>query len=296
MIKNTETMSIRQLRTFIAIAEHGTFAAAAEAMALTQSAVSVQVKNIEDEMGKELFDRSKRPPVLNEAGRALVPHARKLISEYDALRDHISDDSAYEGAFRLGSVGSLLTGFIPSVLITLKERYPRLHIELASGFTSELVTLVDRGALDAAIVSDLKDPPAGLNWMPFLREPLVLIAPPDAPDLTAQQLVETYPFIRYVPETSVGKVIDAAIRAAKLKPREQMRLDWIEAIEAMVSAGLGVSVVPAREHQRSHRPPVKRVAFGKSVRYRTLGLVQRAGDETNGFSTPLFETLKSASP
>ncbi len=288
-------MSIRQLKTFVAIAEHGTFAAAAEAMALTQSAVSVQVKNIEDEMGRDLFDRSKRPPVLNEAGRALVPHARKLIAEYDGLRDHINDDTAYEGAFRLGSVGSLLTGFIPSVLLTLKERYPRLHIELASGFTSELVTLVDRGALDAAIVSDLKDPPAGLKWMPFLREPLVLIAPPDAPDLTAQQLVEIYPFIRYVPETSVGKVIDAAIRSAKLKPHEQMRLDWIEAIEAMVSAGLGVSVVPAREHQRSHRPPLKHLAFGKSVRYRTLGLVQRVGDEINGFSSPLFETLKSAS-
>ncbi len=287
-------MSIRQLKTFVAIAEQGTFAAAAEAMALTQSAVSVQVKNIEDEMGRELFDRSKRPPVLNEAGRALVPHARKLITEYDALRDHISDDSAYEGAFRLGSVGSLLTGFIPSVLLTLKERYPRLHIELASGFTSELVTLVDRGALDAAIVSDLKDPPAGLKWMPFLREPLVLIAPPDAPDITPQQLVETYPFIRYVPEASVGKVIDAAIRAAKLKPREQMRLDWIEAIEAMVSAGLGVSVVPARDHLKSARPAVRRMAFGKSTRYRTLGLVERSGDETEVVSAPLLETLRAA--
>ena len=90
-------MSIRHLRTLLAIAERGSFAAAARDIHLTKSAVSMQMKALEEELGLALFDRSKRPPVLTEAGRALLPEAKELVGGYERLARRKDDMQPVEG-------------------------------------------------------------------------------------------------------------------------------------------------------------------------------------------------------
>ena len=286
-------MSLRAFRTLVAIAEHGSFAAAARAVNLSQSAVSTQMRGLEDEVHVALFDRSTRPPALNEAGQALVAKARELIAAYEDIQSPVAANGAVEGRIRLGAVGSTLTGVLPPVLTIIRERYPNLHIEIVSGFSEELLQQVGSRALDAAIVSDYDGTRRDLAWRPFLTEPLVMIAPPDAVEDSPKKLAQTYPFIRYSPTAAVGQIIERALREANLKVREAMRLDWLEAIEAMVHHGHGVSIVPGRRFPGHALFAVKRVPFGGGRHHRILGIVQPAESPKERLIDVLFAELQA---
>jgi DNA-binding transcriptional LysR family regulator len=250
-------MSLRNLQALLAVAEHGAFAAAAEALGVTQSAVSMRVKALEEEFGAPLLDRSRRPAVLNATGRALAPRARRIVADYDAARASLRGAREVEGRIRLGAVGSVQTALLPRVLAQVRSRHPRLNVEIISGFSHELAGQVDRGALDAAIVSDFAPPGEGIAWRPFLRERLILIAPPDAPEAGAAALARLYPFIRYAPRAALGRVIEQAIAAARLEVRESMQLDWLEAVEAMVQAGHGREPAAARGADAAEVPDAR---------------------------------------
>ena len=236
-------MSIRDLKTFLAIAESGSFTGAARSVHRTQSAITVQMKSLEEVLGIRLFDRSKRPPVLTATGRAFVPKAVEVVHSYELLFQEAAGVSV-EGHLRLGAVPTMVTGRLPRALKALRGKYPRLQIELTMGLSADLVEKVHRGALDAAIVSEWRGGNSGLKWLPFAYEPLVLIAPIDAPALSAEELVTSMPFIRYTRQAWVGDLIDGFLRKRRLKVDEVMTLDTLEAITTMVHHGLGVSVVP----------------------------------------------------
>jgi DNA-binding transcriptional LysR family regulator len=284
-------MSLRALKTLVAIAEHGSFAAAARAVNRSESAVSTQMRALESELNAPLFDRSKRPPELNETGRALVAKARELIAGYEELQSSAVSKGAIEGRIRLGAVGTTLTGILPLVLAVIRERYLSLHIEIVSGFSEELVQQVASRALDAAIVSDYEGKRQGLAWRPFLSEPLVMIAPPDARDTNPKKLAQTYPFIRYSPIAPVGRIIDRALRRANLKVRESMQLDWLEAIEAMVHHGNGIALVPDRRFPEKPVFEVKRIPFGPEPFQRTLGIVEPVASAKRRLTDVLFAEL-----
>jgi DNA-binding transcriptional LysR family regulator len=286
-------VSIRDLRTFLAIAEGGSFAVAARAVRRTQSAVTVQMRALEEEVGATLFDRSRRPPLLNEAGRALVPRAREAVEAYDRLFQP-AGERLVEGHLRLGAVPSVVTGVLPRALVALRERYPGLHVELAMGPSKELVERLERGLLDAAIVSDLLEGGAGLTWSPFAREPLVLIAPADAPARKPEELIASYPFIRYTRQAWVGQTIDRLLKRRRLKPRESMTLDTLEAVTTMVRHGLGVSIVPLRSSGDAPGPAIRAVHFPGAPTWRTLGLVHQPSHPKATLAEVLLTALKAA--
>lgn len=209
-------MSIRDLKTFLLIAENGSFASAARAIYRTQSAVTAQIQALEDELGVLLFDRTNRPPTLTEAARNFIPRAREVVNAYDALFRN-PGEADFRGDLRLGVVPSAMTGLTPRFLVLLGERYPGLHVELAMGLSAELVSKVERGVLDAALISDPWEVNSSLNWSPFLREPLVLIAPIDAPQKPAKELLRIYPFMRYT-ESGMGRKADRARAGAEAVP------------------------------------------------------------------------------
>jgi DNA-binding transcriptional LysR family regulator len=284
-------MSLRALKTLVAIAESGSFAAAARTLNLSQSAISTQMRGLEDELKVALFDRRKRPPVLNEAGKALVTKARELIDSYEDLQSSVAAKGAIEGRIRLGAVGTTLTGILPVVLTVIRERYPSLHIEIVSGFSEELVQQIESRALDAAIVSDYEGKRQDLSWRPFLTEPLVMIAPPDASESNPKRLAQAYPFIRYSPTAPVGRIIERALRRANLKVHESMQLDWLEAIEAMVHHGHGIALVPERRFPHEPLFAVKRIALGPERFQRTLGIVEPVASPKRRLTDVLFAEL-----
>ena len=286
--------NIQTIKTFLAVAESGSFSGAAKAVYRTQSAITMQIKALENTLGVELFDRSRRPPILNNAGHAFAERAKEVLCAFDSLFAEVNSDTI-GGQLSLGVVPSVIAGLIPKALVALRLKYPNVHIDLTMGQSAELVRQVRRGTLDAAVVSDLLESRSGLQWFPFAREPLVVIAPLDAPDISAEQLLASYPFIRYTRAAWVGKLIDGYIKRRGLAVHETMMLDTLEAITTMVHYGLGVSIVPLRCATAAADLPVRKVAFEGAPAQRVLGIVQSEGNPKSTLVSALLGELKSVS-
>jgi DNA-binding transcriptional LysR family regulator len=265
-------VNLDPLKTLVEIAERGSFVAAAQALDLSQSAISLHIQTLEQGLGRPLFDRSTRPPTLTIDGMACVTRAKELLALAEQFLAPPGPGSAVEGRLTLGAVGSVLTGLLPVALTAIRTRHANLHLEIVSGQSSQLLGMVQRRRLDAAIVSDYAGDDRALEWRPFLREQLIMIAPPDAVGGDIRRLARAYPFIRYSPGAAVGRIIDRALDTLRLDVREGMRLDWLEAIEAMVRRGHGISIVP----ERLSAPPlgVRRLNLGDGTFHRTLGLIE----------------------
>ena len=269
-------MSIRLLRTLIAVAEERTFSAAARAVHVTHAAVSQQMRGLEEELGVTLFDRSGRTPVLTPVGRAVVSRARGLIAAYDDLVPGVLGEGGLAGEASLGAVPTTLTGLAPAAMALLRDRWPALRVRIRPGLTAALLAELSRGRLDATLVVRPAALPPGLRFHPLAAEPLRLIASRATPGDDPRALLSTEPFIRFDRDAVVGTIIEGWLQREGIAVTETMELDSLEAISSMVFAGLGVSIVP----ERCVRPPVRldlrRLPLGDGAPMRTLGLATRA--------------------
>jgi DNA-binding transcriptional LysR family regulator len=280
-------MNLRHLETLLAIAETGSFAAAADRVGVTQSAVSMQMQALEQVLGASLFDRARRPPVLNELGRAILVHARTVVRAAEDLSAAASG-AALRGRLRLGIIPTAAIGLVPDALTRLATRAPDLQIRVESGLSTDLARRVGQGVLDAALVTETPRLERGLAVRPVLEEPLLVVAPRSAAGPPARALLRRLPFIRFNRRTGVGRVIDAALRRDRVAVVETMELDSIEAILAMVGRGLGVAVAPAGSLVGPVSATVHALPFGDPPVLRRVGLLERerpAGGTTDARST-----------
>ncbi len=287
-------MTIRQLRTLVAVADAKTFSAAAEVVHVTHAAVSQQMQSLEAELGVVLFDRTPRTPELTPAAREIVAKARKLIAEYDGLAASVHGDGALQGVLNLGVMRTTLTGLTPRAVAILKAKFPDLGLHLRTGLTRAHLSDIERGQLDAALVSKPHQLPLGLVFRTVAEEQMHLIAGPEDAGRTAEDLLRNRPFIRFDRGAVVGALIDNWIVSKGIKVTEAMELDSPEAIASMVHAGLGVSIVPDLVVKAAQQPSVFSVSLGQGAPTRTLGLVHRDGHPKRRALNELHEAFLTA--
>lgn len=271
-------MSIRNLKTFLAVAKHGTFAAAAREIGLTQAAVSIQMRALEDEIKAKLFDRNRRSVVLNTAGRGLVARAQEIVSLYDDMDSAVSGGQP-GGMLNLGAIPPTFAKLLPEALLRLKQSYPRIDVRVVNGVSSELTIKVEHGELDAALVAE---PPtklgANLGWHPILREPLVLFTPVRTSVASLRQLLAERPFIRVNRLSWTGRQVDSTLKDHGIRVNDVMELDSLETIREMVARGFGVSILPLAESRWGDDPRVQAWPLVLPTIYRTVGLVERRSE------------------
>lgn len=269
-------MSIRMFRTLIAVEEHGTFSAAGEAVFITHAAVSQQMKALEQHWGVTLFDRTKRTPELTPLGRALVTGAREIVAAYDNLLPSVLGDDGLKGHLSLGSVPTGLTSLIPFAITSIKARFPELHIGVTPGQTKELLIELERGVLDAAVITKPHVVPHNMRWVPISREPMELLTSLNVTSDDPFEILATKPYIRFTRKALLSDFIDSWLQMKKISVKDTMELENLEIISSMVHADLGVSIVPRRSVQPPNPLPLRQISLGPDAPVRELGLMSLA--------------------
>lgn len=275
-------MSIRMLRTLIAVADNGTFSAAAEAVFVTHAAVSQQMRALEEEWQVAIFDRSKRTPEFTPIGRALLAKAREVVRAYDDIVPSVLGDDGLRGEFALGAVPTSLTGLVPFATAILKNRCPELHVGLHPGLSTQLIHQVERNALDGALVAHPELLPRGLVWHPVAVEEMVLICSEKIQGDDPVQILTDHPFIRFSRDAVVGSIIEKWLQSKNIMVKDSLELGGLEAIYSMVVADLGVSIVPEPCVRVANALALRKIplATGDGPK-RKLGLILRK-DSTKG--------------
>lgn len=285
-------LNLRCLRTIIAVAENGTFVDAAAALRLSHSAVSLHIKMLEDELQAALVDRSRRPPVLTERGLALVERARRMMDLLDEIAT-LGSDERLIGSLKVGAVLTAMVNLLPPALAALRNTHPNLHIDIHAGPSADLAQNIRHREIDVAITTMPGVPVEGLQSRLIKDEPLFVIAPAEACEQGDAALLSSHPFIWFNKKTWAGQQIEQHLHRRGILVRERMEVDSLEAIEALVRNGLGVSIVP----QRAGAPPfsgdLKVAPFGNPQATRPLAMIERAGNPKSRLTDALLVQLRS---
>jgi DNA-binding transcriptional LysR family regulator len=247
-------MELRQLATFVAVAEEGSFTRASDRLHVVQSAVSAGVRNLERELGASLFDRSTHRVQLTDAGRALLPEARATLAAATAARDAVD-------AVRGGVRGTVLLGTmqaqgmraidVPGLLAAFRKDHPlvEVHIRHAGGGSSEMAAQVRESRLDLAFVSLPVHELPGVELTPLAREPIMVVAPATHPlaerKTVALAALAGEPLVEPPEGWGIRMAMDRAFAAAGVTRTTTYEINDTASLIEFVRHGLALTMLPA---------------------------------------------------
>ncbi|HEV3088302.1 MAG TPA: LysR substrate-binding domain-containing protein [Candidatus Elarobacter sp.] len=243
-------MELRDLRSFVAVAQHRNFSRAAEQLHVSQPALSEQIRKLEDELGAPLFDRTSRGATLTAAGEAFLPQARSVLAQADVAAETVRMVSAgLAGTLTLGFIDSAALGILPPLIRRFTARYPAVKLRLRELGTRRQLEAVEAGEIDVGIVR-------GPVWNPALAGRRIateslLLALPEEHRLAGEAAVRLADlrdegFITYPADRGAG-LYEETLRLcheAGFEPKIVQEANEIYTIIGMVAAGLGVAIVP----------------------------------------------------
>jgi DNA-binding transcriptional LysR family regulator len=283
------------LKTLQAVQRHSTFAQAGARLGLTQAGVSMQIHKLEAALGYQLMDRSRRKAQINDAGLRVLAQAQRIDALLAQLMKGVSDEDL-TGHLRFGSITSSLLFDVPQACQALRRSLPQVDLHITPGVSPELLTAVEDGRLDAAIIVQPAHTLAdGLEWVPMRRERFVLIAPQRLKNKPIKQLLTDSDFIRYERLSHGGNLVDRYLKRLRLKVRDVVELDSIEAIAIMVSQGSGVAIVPDTPCIAQLKLPLAVLDLGEQALYRHIGLVSQSAGPRQHLVRLLARALGKAS-
>jgi DNA-binding transcriptional LysR family regulator len=270
-------MELHQLRYALAVADHGTFTAAAAACYVAQPSLSHAIRALERELGVELFHRVGRRTTLTSAGRALLPPARDVFRALDALRADVGSVAALSsGRLDLVALPTLAVDPLTPLVGAFRTAHPGVTVHLAHPDDSrQLVTRVQSGDSEVGI-TELPVVADGLVARRLGRQQLVALLPPGSPGGTlGLEALARRPLVVQRPGTSTRDVLDRALEDLGVSAEVAVETDQREAIVPLVLAGAGAAIVP-RPMATAARQQGAVVAAVRPALWRQLGLVHRA--------------------
>jgi LysR family hydrogen peroxide-inducible transcriptional activator len=240
-------MDVRQLAALVAIADHGTFSAAARSLYTVQSNVSGHIARLEKELGVTLVDRSGGG--LTDDGARVVERARRILNELDDIAaDMTAHHDAVTGQSRIGIIGTTARWLLPQLLRTVRAQHPGLRVIVHEGATSTLVPGVLSGQLNGAVVHLPVDDPE-LTVEPLFAEDLFLLADRSHPlaehrSIEFEQL-DDVPLLLPPTGAPLRKVLDRAAGVAGITLRADAEIDGVRLLASLAFDGFGAAIVPA---------------------------------------------------
>jgi DNA-binding transcriptional LysR family regulator len=240
-------MEIDQVETFLAVATFGGFHRAAEALRISQPAVSARIRSLEESLGVRLFARSRGGLVVSEAGRTFRPHAEALLRTASLARQAVHEAQPATGVpLQIAAALSISVYFLPDVLKRFQRLHPNVIISIRPGHSKEVLDMVLNEEAEIGLARSLQHPE--VETISLREDPLLLVAHPRrGPPHTSRahlEKVASWPLIFYDRGSSDWTLTHSLFRRAGLVPNVALEVDSIETAKRMVERGLGLSFLP----------------------------------------------------
>jgi DNA-binding transcriptional LysR family regulator len=238
-------MQLAQVEGFLEVARHANLSRAAEALYITQPALTARLRALEGEIGSPLFRRGRRGMVLTDAGRAFLPYAERAVR---ALQEGASaiERLPLVDELVLGAAPAISTYVLPQLLVRFESDHPAVRLSVRTGHSEEILDMVVRGDVQVGLARELHHP--SLETMDLYEDELVLVVEPGHPLARNHRVpldrVRDARLILFDRTSSYYDLTNALFRPAGTLPRGVLELDHIDAAKQMVLAGLGVALLP----------------------------------------------------
>lgn len=242
-------MELRQLEHFLAVADECHFTRAARRMHVSQSGLSASIRALEIELGAPLFLRTTRQVELTQAGRALLPEARRALGSVESAKDAVAAvQGLLRGTLSVGSLQCLHVVHLPAVLARFHEIHPGVELRMRQSGNAELVEEVRAGRLDLAFVTRQPKMADDLRVSTLASEPLVLACAPESPFATRDSIelseLDGQPFVDFNADWGTRDEVDRALTAAGVDRHVAVEVNDVHSLLDFVGFGLGVALVP----------------------------------------------------
>lgn len=299
MIPNN--ISIRQLQAFTAVANNGSFTRAAERLHLTQSTLTAQIQQLEEQAGLKLFDRTTRRVMLTDEGTRFLPVAERLLSDFDAaITDLRSRAHLRQGHVNLAGAPSVVTRLLPCALPRFRERYPAISVHIRDESAGSLEQRVLNNEVDFAIAGNHSQQ-ADLDYEPLLLDRFGLIVPSDHPLAESPQInwrdIPQDNLILLSRETGIRAQLERfATTGSLLRPLEGIQLEVTNpaALAALIARRLGVSLLPALAADTHSFAELRFIELTQPTLEREICIITRRGRALSPAAAALLQNLRQS--
>ncbi|AUG01568.1 LysR family transcriptional regulator [Pseudomonas sp. 09C 129] len=291
-------MTVKQIRAFLAVAQSLSFAVACERLHLSQSALSLTIKALEDGLGGRLFSRNTRNVALTPEGEALVPLARRLIADWDNAEDELRQRFTLQrGRVTLAAMPSFAGNLLPPILKTFRARYPQVNVTVNDVINEQVLEMVRDRQVELGVAFEPQQS-ASLQFTPLYIDRFVAVVPSDSPladlkDIDWQSLLEQ-PFITLQRPSTVRVMLEEHLRAREMKLPVEFESHQLATVGRMVASGLGVSAVPALCAGQMRELGARCITLRDPVVERAIGVLTNPGHELSSAAQALFDILRGA--
>ncbi len=292
--------TLRQLSYFLALAEHGHFGRAAESVHVSQPALSVQIRELEGHLGGALVERGARSAVLTPLGRQVLPQAKQILAQAQALARSARWRDGLSGELRLGMIPTIAPYLLPGALAELRSRDTALDVQVTEAKTERLLQALDAGSLDAAVMA-LPSGAETLIEKPLFQDRFLLAGSQSR----LQHLQQNHGTIA-PSQISTGQLLlledghcltDQALEVCghgRGHAQINMGASSMTTLSQLVGAGFGLTLIPelAASAEQRAAPPMALMRFSGAQPARQIGLVRRASSLDDGWFSDLAQVLQ----
>lgn len=288
-------VTIRQVESFLAVAEAGNFSRAAARLNLAQSALSQAVKDLEAEIGLRLFDRTTRRVELTEAGREFRDAASKLVDEFGiAIRQAHDLVERRRGRVRIAAPPLLAAVILPRAIADFSQRHPGITVELLDVGTEQIVDSVRKGSADCGL-GTFTPGSDGVTQISLVRDKLMIFG--NSEKLAVEQIatwadLAGQPLIALTKDSGIRRLVEVGYESAQISCRPAYEVTHITTALALVEAGLGIAVLPTYALAAVRNPEVRGRALKEPEISREISMIYASGRSRSPAVTAFEGTLR----
>jgi LysR family carnitine catabolism transcriptional activator len=288
-------MTVKQIRAFLAVAQSLSFAVACERLHLSQSALSLTIKALEEGLGGRLFSRTTRNVALTPEGDALVPLARQLIADWDNAEDELRQRFTLQrGRVTIAAMPSFAGNLLPSILKKFRARYPNVNVTVNDVINEQVLEMVRDRHVELGVAFEPQQS-SSLEFTPLYIDRFVAVVPSDSPladcGETDWKSLLKLPFITLQRPSTVRVMLEEHLQARNMKLPVELESHQLATVGRMVASGLGVSAVPALCAGQMHELGARCITLRDPV-MRAIGVLTKPGHELSAAAQALFDILQ----